>query len=378
MKLINNRILGLTALMTLTLSSAQAANGGGMPVNDTMIFSLFVVSAIVFLMIIYAQVNGMKGILENRDLWEKNEDGSNGKKAAGVLLLLILGGQGAYAQEVAPEPLVVMTDQMYWLLISLNAFLLGIIIALYLVTKSLVQSLKGVEEESDVVSNIAASLTDAIPIERESEIMLDHNYDGIKELDNNLPPWWKYGFYFTIVFSVIYLIRFHVIGSGKLQLEEYQESMAAAAVEMEAFMAEQANLVDESNLTLLEDPARLEAGKAIYVGNCQVCHNPNLEGNVGPNLTDEYWINGGGIKNVFATIKNGVPEKGMISWESQLTPGQMHEVASFILSMQGTNPPNAKPPQGEKWVEEAPATEAEAPANEEAPAEENAAAQTEV
>ena len=357
MKSSKTKKIGLTALMTLSFASLRAADGNGVIMNDTMVFAFFVFSAIIFLMIIYSQINALKGILENRDIWNESGSKSGAGKAAGILVIGLLAGQGLYAQEAAPQPLVVMTDQMYWILLSINAFLLGIIITLYFVTKGLIRSFSGEEEEQDVMTSITASLTDAVPIEREGEVMLDHDYDGIRELDNNLPPWWKYGFYFTIVFAVIYLIRYHIVGSGKLQLQEYEESMAEASLQMEALKAEQANTVDESNLVILDDPARLEAGKAIYVGNCQVCHNPNLEGNVGPNLTDEYWLHGGGIKNVYSTIKNGVPEKGMISWEGQLTPGQIHEVASFILSKQGSNPPNAKPPQGEKWVGEGMASE---------------------
>ncbi|MEQ8323725.1 MAG: cbb3-type cytochrome c oxidase N-terminal domain-containing protein [Vicingaceae bacterium] len=365
MKSTYTKLVGFIALM-ITMPAAHAQTGEGIAINDTMIFSLFMLMAVVFLMIIYAQVAAMKGILENRKLWDEKSNGPKSSKSAkaGALLVGLMLSQGLYAQGEDTGPLVVMTDQLYWLLISINAFLLGIIITLYFVTKGIVSSFKGEEDEAeelDVVASITSSLTDAVPIEQEGEIMLDHNYDGIRELDNNLPPWWKYGFYFTIVFGVVYLVNYHVVGSGQLQLEEYADEMAVAEEQKAAFMAEQANLVDESNLVVLEDASRLQAGKAIYVGNCLICHGENAEGVVGPNLTDEYWKHGGGIKNVYNVIKNGVVEKGMISWSSQLSPGQMLEVSSYILSLQGTNPPNAKPAEGEIWVEESttiePATE---------------------
>jgi len=366
MKLLNHKILGLTALLIFGANNAWAAGQStGIAVGDTMIFSLFVLAAVVFLMIIYAQVMAMKSVLENRDLWkesgEKKKGGNSAK--AGLIIAALIGGNQAFAQTAETAPLITMTEQMYWILIGLNGFLLGIIVSLYFVLKGLLTSLRGEEEKAeDVVSSIAASLTDAVPIEQEHQILLDHNYDGIKELDNNLPPWWKYGFYFTIVFGFVYLIVYHLLGVADLQTEEYNKEMAQAAIENEAFMASQANLVDESNLVALTEPERLASGKAVFVANCVVCHGPDAGGVVGPNLTDDYWKNGGGIKNVFRTIKIGIPEKGMISWESILTPAQRLEVASYILSLRGTNPANPKAPEGDLWTEEA-----AAPAQETAP-----------
>lgn len=357
MKLLNHKILGLTALLIFGANNAWAADQNtGIAIGDTMIFSLFVLAAVVFLMIIYAQVMAMKSILGNRDLWNETSEKKNGGNSAkaGLIIAALIGGNQAFAQTAETAPLITMTEQMYWILIGLNGFLLGIIVSLYFVLKGLLTSIRGEEEKAeDVVSSFTASLTDAVPIEQEHQILLDHNYDGIKELDNNLPPWWKYGFYFTIVFAFVYLIIYHLIGVGDLQTEEYDKEMAQAAIENEAFMASQANLVDESNLVALTEPARLESGKAVFVANCVVCHGPDGGGVVGPNLTDDYWKNGGGIKNVFNTIKVGVPEKGMISWETILTPAQRLEVASYILSLGGTNPANAKAPEGDLWTEEA-------------------------
>jgi cytochrome c oxidase cbb3-type subunit 3 len=192
-------------------------------------------------------------------------------------------------------------------------------------------------------------LIDAKPIENEKEILLDHDYDGIKELNNNLPPWWKYLFYITIVWSIIYMLVFHVFDTGKLMEAEYAEEIELAELQKAQFLAG-GEFIDENNVKVSMDPGTLFSGKEIFVKYCAACHGNFGEGLVGPNFTDEYWIHGGDIKNLFLIIKNGVPEKGMISWKSQLNPKNMQEVGSYILSLQGTNPPNQKPPQGEKWV----------------------------
>lgn len=192
-------------------------------------------------------------------------------------------------------------------------------------------------------------LQDARPVEKEAEIELDHNYDGIRELDNNLPPWWLWGFYLSIAFAVIYLVRFHVLKTAPLSAEEYQEQMAEAEVQKAEYLKNAANLVDETSVVLLTDEAVINEGAQIFTKNCAVCHGPEAGGNVGPNLTDAYWLHGGDIKDVFTTIKYGVPAKGMISWKDQLNPAEIQKVASYILSLQGSNPANPKPPQGDLY-----------------------------
>jgi cytochrome c oxidase cbb3-type subunit 3 len=191
----------------------------------------------------------------------------------------------------------------------------------------------------------------SVAIEEEADILLDHNYDGIRELDNNLPPWWKYGFYLTIVFSVVYLIHFHVIDTGKLQNAEYEDQLMQAKLQLEAYKKKAANLIDENNATVLTDAASLTSGKSIFIDNCAACHGRTGEGGVGPNLTDDYWMHNGGIKDIFKTIKYGWPEKGMKSWQQDLGAKQIHEVASYIKSLHGTNPANAKEKQGEFYKE---------------------------
>lgn len=194
-------------------------------------------------------------------------------------------------------------------------------------------------------------LTKAVPVEREADVMLNHDYDGIRELDNALPPWWVWGFYLTIIFAFVYVINYQVLGTGPSQAQEYNNEVATAEAQQKERNAKMADLVTSENVTVLNTAEAIAAGKETFMKNCVACHGQNGEGTVGPNLTDEFWIHGGGIKNVFTTVTNGVPAKGMISWKSQLSPKKIQEVASYVLSLQGTKPANGKDPQGDKWVD---------------------------
>lgn len=177
---------------------------------------------------------------------------------------------------------------------------------------------------------------------------LDHNYDGIIELDNALPPWWLYMFYGTIIFAIAYCVYFFAY-DGFSQEKELAREMDAAKVQIAKFQEENGPGIDENTAILLVDATALDAGKAIYEKNCVACHAANGGGGVGPNFTDNYWIHGNTINNLFKVIKYGVPEKGMIPWESQLNPEQMQQVASFILKeFSGKNVEGGKEPQGDE------------------------------
>lgn len=191
--------------------------------------------------------------------------------------------------------------------------------------------------------------TNAVPVAQEHDVMLDHDYDGIRELDNSLPPWWIAMFYISIVVAVVYFGYYHVMDYGHLSGEAYEKEMAAAEQQIKRYLASQANTVDETNVTMLEDIDAIAIGQTTYNANCAACHGTMGEGGVGPNLTDPYWLHGGDIKDVFKTIKYGVPEKGMIAWKSQLRPVEIHQIASYIMTLHGTAPPNAKDPQGELY-----------------------------
>jgi cytochrome c oxidase cbb3-type subunit 3 len=193
----------------------------------------------------------------------------------------------------------------------------------------------------------------SVSIDKEQDVQLDHDYDGIKELDNSLPPWWIYGFYFTILFAGVYMYRYHISKSAPLQVEELAAEKIQAEREKVAYMATQANNVDETSIAYNPTAELLTEGKAIFVKNCVSCHGPEAQGaSIGPNLTDEYWIHKGGIKDIFKTIKNGVQEKGMIPWGQQLSNAQIAAAATFIKSLQESHPANPKAPQGDKYEEE--------------------------
>ncbi|MFY0598517.1 MAG: c-type cytochrome [Cyclobacteriaceae bacterium] len=205
-----------------------------------------------------------------------------------------------------------------------------------------------VEETKETFwQSLWSRMNDAVPIEEEATVMTSHSYDGIKELDNKLPPWWLYSFYATIVFGVIYILHFHVLKTGDLQEAEYVAEMQEAEQEVETYLASLDNLIDESTVTQTEEEADLSVGKDLFISKCAACHGQEGQGGVGPNFADRYWIHGGDIQSIFKTIKYGVPAKGMISWKSQLSPKEMQQVSSYIITLEGTNPPNPKDPQGE-------------------------------
>ncbi len=181
-------------------------------------------------------------------------------------------------------------------------------------------------------------------LEEEKDIMIDHEYDGIVELDNPIPVWFNVLFYSTVVFGFIYLLVYHVFGWGMNQDQEYLHEVALAEKAKQEYLAQSASLVDESSVEF--NAAMAPAGKAIFMANCAACHGSNGEGTIGPNLTDRHWLHGGEIKDIFKTVKYGVPEKGMVPWEQTLTPAQIAEVSNYIITLRDTNPANAKAAEG--------------------------------
>ena len=206
--------------------------------------------------------------------------------------------------------------------------------------------------DSPIVKKIMKLLIKSEPIENEGQLLLDHDYDGIKELDNNLPPWWVYLFYACIVFAGVYLVRFEIMGGDNQEMELTKE-LAQAKIDVAEYMKTAPDMMDEKSVTLLTDANALAEGKAIFTTNCVACHKADGGGAIGPNLTDEQWILGGGIKNVFHTLVNGGRDgKGMISWKGTLKPKEMQKVASYVLSLKGSNPKDPKVSEGEIWVDE--------------------------
>ncbi len=187
-------------------------------------------------------------------------------------------------------------------------------------------------------------------LSQEKDLMLDHDYDGIVELDNPTPAWFMGLFYGTIGFGVVYWLIYQTFSTGSIMVQEYTQEVAIAEKQRAAYIQQVAGKINENTVTLLDDKKGIEAGKLLFNQYCTACHGQNAEGKVGPNLTDGYWLHGGSVKAVYHVVMEGVPEKGMISWKKQLNPLQIQQVASYVLSLQGTKPAGAKEPQGDKMV----------------------------
>lgn len=242
---------------------------------------------------------------------------------------------------------------------------LTVLLIVILINGKIRKNLKSIRSEkmgSDGVSaaesdklwfkGLMRKLTKTKPIEEEEDILMDHAYDGIRELDNDLPPWWLYGFYITILFAAIYLSYYHIF-DGDTQKVEFEKELAQAEKDIEEYKKTAKGLIDASTVELMTEQSDLDAGKRIYEVNCMVCHLADGGGSIGPNFTDDYWILGGGISNVFNTVSEGGRDgKGMIAWKNSLSPEEIAQVSSYVLSFQGTTPAVGKDPEGEIWTEE--------------------------
>ena len=275
-----------------------------------------------------------------------------------LILLFASGTVLGQAGEASPQ------ESLLWVLMSVVVGMSIVCIALAFTVLALIARVREAKEASseevqavaqkepvDLWKKIRAKLTAAVPVSRESEIDLGHSFDGIRELDNKLPPWWLYGFYFTIALSFVYMYIYHIDGDWSSD-QEYRVEMAEAQKIKDAYLAKVANLVNEETVESLTASQDISEGKSIFKANCIACHGNEGQGISGPNITDPYWLHGGGIKNVFKSIKYGIPERGMAPWQSILKPLEIQQVASYIMSMEGSNPEGAKAPQGEEWVPE--------------------------
>ena len=205
--------------------------------------------------------------------------------------------------------------------------------------------------EKEWYKNLMRRLTKTEPMENEASLLMHHDYDGIKELDNNLPPWWTYLFIASVIFAFLYMIQYELLGADN-QEDELRIELAQAKIDVAEYMKTAPDLMDEKTVVALTDPADIDAGKALFAANCAACHRADGGGQIGPNLADDHWILGGGIKEIFHTIANGGRDgKGMIAWKATLKPKEIQKVSSYILALKGSNPENPKAPEGEVWVE---------------------------
>ncbi len=177
----------------------------------------------------------------------------------------------------------------------------------------------------------------------EKDQVLSSNYDGIKEFDNELPKWWVQLFWLTIVFSIVYSVWFHA-PSTPTPTETLKQEMESLAQLRKSFQP--ASSGEDKILSLTSNSAAIAKGKDAFAAKCVVCHGPEGQGLVGPNLTDKNWIHGGKISDILRTVREGVPEKGMLAWKDLISADELDSVVAFVWSIRNTTPPNPKAPEG--------------------------------
>lgn len=308
---------------------------------------------IIILLIIVIAI--LAGVLKSVAEVSVRKKSNTGTMAGVITVLLFISSQSIKAQSASDMAALAAYTELpntvlfYMLfIITFEILIIAVLInAIKIFTRKEI-STTAIEDPQPTFFEI---INASVAIEKEEDIILDHNYDGIRELDNDLPPWWKYGFYFTILVSVIYIFNYHVIGGGHLQNDEYNASMYMAKIAKEEYQKMNANNVNESSVTMLTDKAEIAKGETMYKENCFACHGKLGEGGVGPNLTDEYWLHGGSIKDIFISLKYGWPDKGMKSWQADFSPIQIHQIASYVKTLNGSNPANPKVPQGDLYKE---------------------------
>ncbi len=266
-------------------------------------------------------------------------------KLLSIIFFIAANPISLFAQTLEPG----ISTKYYDVMAVIFVVMLVLIIAAFLYWGTEEGKAEEQKETSKVWIKIKDYLVAAKPIEEEHEILMDHDYDGIKELDNKIPPWFSYLFYTTIIIAIIYMLNYQVFKTGMSQAEEYNAEMKEAAL-MQEELERSGTFLNEKNVTLLTAKDQIQDGEKIFKTNCVACHRDDAGGAVGPNLTDNYWIHGGGIKNVFTTIKYGVPSKGMVTWQNTLSPKEIQQVASYVISLKGSNPVNPKPPQGNLYI----------------------------
>ncbi|WKZ66859.1 MAG: cbb3-type cytochrome c oxidase N-terminal domain-containing protein [Flavobacteriales bacterium] len=362
------RLLALAAL-SLTTLSAIAQDAAPAAASEPLIRASGTVNyvmlglAVVQVVLILAMSGILRSMMGSAGWMRKLTE----RRGPAVLLPLFLLLSGSAQAQAYTAPVTTMSHQeLFYLLLVVNLFLFIVLMVQINLLRGTMRAITGVFEEArgeaapvpqgpTVMQRVMNALTRRPSAEKEQDLLLHHDYDGIRELDNVLPPWWVWLFYGTIAWSVLYLVNMHVVKSWPLQHEEYTEAMDQAKADIAAYMATTAAAVDENTVTVTADATALAGAKASFTQYCAACHGADAAGSetsVGPNLTDAYWIHGGGVKEIFRTIKYGVPEKGMISWKSQLKPTEIQALASYILSLKGTGPATQKAPQGDLWKEE--------------------------
>ena len=356
-------------LMLLFTASIQPVYAAGSPSTSTSLLSnplaltLLILMALL-LLIIGLLANLLLGTADYKLSKEKKENNS-GISAGTLTILLLFISSGLFAQDkktIATTATSIggMSSTSFYVMTAVLFLELFVILALLINIRMLLNTQKQKQEpalKKKLSFNWWNRINSFKPAHQEADIDLGHDYDGIRELDNRLPPWWLYGFYVSIVIAGIYFWRFHVSHSGPSSQQEYETSVAKAEQKTKEYLKLKGESVDENSVTLLTAAEDIAEGKKIFTTACASCHKATGAGDVGPNLTDDYWMHGGDIKSVFKTIRYGI--NAMPQWQNSYSNKQIAQVSSFIKTLQGTKPENPKPPQGELFKEEgsSPATD---------------------
>ncbi len=323
--------------------------------NPALILMIIVMLILAFVILGMGRVL----VLTGRQILDKK------KNADKLLMFFLLAGclisKPSFAQELTTEKTAAsyagISPSSFWVIVTVLIIEVAVIAFFMFSIRRLMAELLPPQEKKKYAALKSwwtavdkKFFTKAVPIEKEADVLLDHDYDGIRELDNSLPPWWKYGFIFTIGVAAVYMLHFHVFGSGKNPTEEYNEEMAKAVISKEIYEAANKDRVDENNIKMPNASGLAEA-KDIFTSVCSACHGKLGEGGAGPNLTDEYWLHKGSLTNVYFSVKNGYPDKGMQAWEKNYSPKQINNLAGYIKTLGGSHPPNAKAAQGDLFNE---------------------------
>lgn len=313
-----------------------------------------VAAILAFVILLLAKV-----MLSGYPKFKKRMEDAAKTGTAVITLILMLSSTASSAQDVAPAGEMVAASSEWIAGLSNTATIfIMLIIALELIIIFYMASVFRTFTKLKHVKSPAAARrkfnwlerlnnTKSVDASSEASINLGHNYDGIEELDNPTPPWWQWAFVISAIFGVVYLWIYFVSHSAPNQIKELELANAKADEEIKAYMAGSANKIDENTVTILADATDINEGKKIFISVCAACHGTDGGGIVGPNLTDNYWLHGGTINDIFKTIKYGVPEKGMKSWKDDYTPKQIAQLSSFITTLKGTKAANPKEPQGD-------------------------------
>lgn len=337
--------------------------------SNNNLLALLLIVVTVILAIVIAGMGRVLLHIGNLLLEKHREEKKGGNPVSTMVItgLLLLAAQVAVAQDVKPVTKVIpnyggLSSTLFYTFVGVIGLELVAILTLWLLIRKLYADLKPAKQAVVVKKNPAfvrwwsrldkKLFTRAVPVAAEADVMLDHDYDGIHELDNALPPWWKYGFYITIAVAVFYLYHFHVSGNGKNPTQEYAAEVQYAKEQKARYDELNKDKIDEEKVPMA-DAAGISYAQGLFNANCVSCHGDKGQGGAGPNLTDDYWIHKGSLNDIYQSIKHGYPDKGMQPWIQKFNPKEISQLASYIKTMRGTKPAGAKEPQGDLYVEEA-------------------------